>query len=389
MIPRDISIEGRTEVDSPAAAKVLITSNPLDHEGGVVNYYRLFLARFESEGIALDHAPFGSRMEHYYAPRRKRWLYPIYYGWDLLRFAGRLFRDRQIRVVQVSPSLIPVPLLRDALIVLLARLLGRRVVVFYRGWKLDVVRALKNRALLRGAFRAVYGRADATIVLASRFKDDLVEMGWRGTSIAVSSTMYEADAILPATDRHGKRTRFIFLGRLSQLKGIGELIEAARLLDRREVDFECLMVGHGDREGVVEQYQARVREYGLEDRFRFAGRLTGRDKYQAYAESDVYVFPSWTEGCPTSVLEALGSGLFVISTDVGALKDIIREGDNGRIVRCKDPEHLAELMGWACENIGDIRSRRKTIQRDAESRYEVAVVCRQFEEIYRDLIDGK
>jgi glycosyltransferase involved in cell wall biosynthesis len=375
---------------APASfAKDLITSNPLDHEGGVVNYYRLFLARFKSNGIALVHMPFGSRMEHYYAPRRKRWLYPIYYGRDLLRFGRRLFSDRRIRVVQVSPSLILVPLVRDALIVLLARLLGRRVVVFFRGWKPDVVRALKNRALLRGAFRAVYGRADATIVLASRFKDDLVEMGWQGSLVAISTTMYEADAILPAADRRGERTRFIFLGRLSQLKGIGELIEAARLLDRRGVDFECLMVGHGDRKGVVEEYRSRVRSYGLEGHFRFAGRLTGRDKYQAYADSDVYVFPSWTEGCPTSVLEALGAGLFVISTDVGALKDIIREGENGRIVRTKDAEHLAKLMRWASENIEDIRRRRNGIQRDAEDRYEVAVVCRQFKKIYRDLIDGR
>ncbi len=54
-------------------------------------------------------------------------------------------------------------------------------------------------------------------------------------------------------------------------------------------------------------------------------------------------------------------GLFVISTDVGAVRDIICEGENGRIVRIKDHEHLAELMAWAAENIEKIRSRRARI----------------------------
>lgn len=207
-------------------------------------------------------------------------------------------------------------------------------------------------------------------------------MGWDPSAIEVTSTMYEADQVLPAADRSGQRPRFLFLGRISELKGVGELLDAARLLAERGVDCECVMVGYGDRPGTLERYQASVKEYGLEDRVCFAGRLSGREKYRALAESDVYVFPSWTEGCPTSVLEALGSGLFVISTDVGALRDIIHEGENGRIVRVKDHEHLAELMAWAAENIEGIRSRRARIQRDAESRFEAAVVCGQFERIY-------
>ncbi len=212
--------------ESVAVKKVLVTTNPLNHEGGVVNYYRTFFKRWDSATVALVHLPFGSRMEHFYSAFKRPLLYPVYYSVDLLRLAWLLITDWRIRVVQVSPSLIPVPLARDAVIVLLAKVLGRSVIVFYRGWKKDVVRRLKTGRVVARLFRLVYRNADLTLVLASHFKEDLVEMGWEPSSIELTSTMYEADLILPAADRSGRAPRFLFLGRISELKGVGELVDA-------------------------------------------------------------------------------------------------------------------------------------------------------------------
>jgi glycosyltransferase involved in cell wall biosynthesis len=365
--------------------KVLITTNPLDHEGGVVNYYRLFLRNFHCQGIDLVHLPFGSRMKDFYTPWKKYYLYPLYLAFDLSRLMALLTADRAVRVVQVSPSLQPLSLVRDGLIVLVGKALGRKIIVFYRGWRESTARALKTNPIARGLFRFAYGQVDLSIVLASRFKEDLVTMGWPASAVELTTTMYEGKDILPAADRAGQRVRFLFLGRVSQLKGVGELIDAAKILAERGVDFELLVVGHGDRRGIVEEYEARVREAGLEGRMRFAGRLTGRDKFQAYANSDVFVLPSWTEGCPNSVLEALGAGLFVVSTEVGALRDIIDEGKNGRLVRSKDHEHLAEILTLVCAEIERIRGLRQTIQRDALQRFEAQRIYEDFRGIYRRL----
>jgi glycosyltransferase involved in cell wall biosynthesis len=367
--------------------KVLITTNPLDHEGGVVNYYRLFLKHFQDEEVSLFHMVFGSRMIHFYSPWKKRLLYPLYYGIDLLRFLCVLVADRNVSIVQVSPSLIPVPLIRDTFIILLAKLLRKKVVVYYRGWKENIVSELKKETFSQRAFKYVYRKADVSVVLASHFKDDLIEMGWNPDTILMSTTMYVQDDVLPVKDRSGMSPRFLFLGRISHLKGIGELIEAARELKRRALEFTFIMVGHGDREGIVEEYQEKVKEYGLEGHFRFTGHIAGKEKFQIYADSDVYVFPSWTEGCPTSVLEALGAGLFVISTDVGALRDVIRDGENGKIVHRKDSEDLAEKLVWAVENIEEIRSRRKDISKQAEAKYTVCAVTKQFSAVYQGLLD--
>jgi glycosyltransferase involved in cell wall biosynthesis len=363
--------------------RVLIASNPLDHEGGVVNYYRLLLRHFQGNGLELVHHPFGSRARHFYRPWKKRLLYPAFYAGDFARLAGRLLLDRDISVVQVSPSLIPVPLVRDGLVLLFSKLLRRKVVVFYRGWKKSVVSALHSRPVARWLFRSVYNKADVSIVLAERFGRELLDLGVSSPRVEVMRTMYDAGAVLPFSERGGRRARFLFLGRVSHLKGMRELVHAAGALKQRGYDFTLTVVGHGDREGAVGQYRQEADRLGLSDDVSFRGRLIGDDKWRVFAESDVFVLPSWTEGCPTSVLEALGSGLFAICTDVGALPEIIRDGNNGRLVRARSVDDLTEAMAWALDHIEDLRARRRGIQADAFARFDVHVSVQQFRALYR------
>lgn len=367
---------------------VAITSNPLNHEGGVVAFYANLFKYYCTVEFELRHLPIGSRMEHFYSPFKKLLLYPFYYARDMLSLTWKLLVDRQISIVQVNPSLILVPLIRDSFVILLSKLLKRKTMVMFHGWKSKTFEYIRNNWLARWLFRQVYGRCDVAIVLANRFRTELLELAEPRHGVHVTTTMFDPQEVVPFAARSHQRVRFVFLGRISELKGVNEIIEASKRLVERGVDFEFVMVGHGDRAGIVETYLDRVNEYGLENHFRFTGRLTGKEKYQALADSDVYVLPSWTEGCPTSVLEALGSGLFVLSTDVGALRDIIHEGENGRIVRLKDSDHLAEVMNWACEHIEEIRQMRKKIQQEAKRLYSVDVVCNQFRDIYRSLVNG-
>lgn len=367
--------------------RVVVTSNPLNHEGGVVNYYRIFLARFRDERVELVHHVFGSRMEDFYAKRMKVLLYPFHFVADGVRFAWRLLTDRSIRIVQVSPSFIPVPLLRDGAVLVMAKLTGRRTVVFYRGWKEYMVEWFQRHRVACRLFRAVFDRADVTLVLAQRFADDLKALGCDVSRVVVSSTMFEGEHLRPAVPPPDPATvRFLFLGRVSHLKGIHELIEAAGLLRDAGKSFHFRVVGHEDESGVLDRVRARLAELGLTDRFEFPGHLSGAAKFDAYANADVYVFPSWQEGCPTSVLEALGSGLFVVGTDVGALREILRDGENGRIIALRDAQDLARKLEWAVDHIDDIRARRPDIAREALQRYETKCILEQFRTIYHGLL---
>jgi glycosyltransferase involved in cell wall biosynthesis len=173
------------------------------------------------------------------------------------------------------------------------------------------------------------------------------------------------------------------------MKGVGEVIDAVELVVKKGLNIDCLIAGRGDREGVIENCKKNCEKKGIKEYVSFIGHISGKSKYQVYADSDVYILPSWTEGCPNAVLEALGSGLFVISTDVGALKDIIIDGENGKIVNLKDNRHLADLLFWTHDNIEKIREKKLKISQDAKSKYDAMIITKQIGDIYHRLIYEK
>jgi len=115
----------------------------MSHVGSVVASYELFLAQFDSPRYELVHQPVSSRMELFYAPLTKRLLYPFYLFRDVAQLAIRPASSRPTRIVQVNPSLIPVSLIHDGCVIVLAKLLRRKVVVFFHGRKPGMVNYLR------------------------------------------------------------------------------------------------------------------------------------------------------------------------------------------------------------------------------------------------------
>ncbi len=115
-----------------------------------------------------------------------------------------------------------------------------------------------------------------------------------------------------------------FVGRLSIEKNIGLLVKIERELERIGVEnFEFLIVGHGGDEVWLRERLHRAE---------FTGVLKGEPLYAAYANMDLFVFPSHTDTFGNVVLEALSSGVPAIVTPDGGPKTIVRDGESGRIV---------------------------------------------------------
>lgn len=131
--------------------------------------------------------------------------------------------------------------------------------------------------------------------------------------------------------------RLVFTGAFCLRKGAADLVEAARLLDDLNLDFEIIVAGDAT-EGIslLESHP------GLTSRFKFVGFLPQDDLKDLLIESDIYVFPSYAEGCAKSVMEAMAIGLPVICTHESGAP--IVDGETGMLVDLGDVDKLVSAI---------------------------------------------
>ncbi len=143
-----------------------------------------------------------------------------------------------------------------------------------------------------------------------------------------------------------KETVFLFLGWTIKDKGLFDIIEAARVLKEKNFFVKVIIAGDG-----IDRFAAEklVKEIELDQFISFVGWVQGEKKHKMLMEADVFILPSYFEGFPNSVLEAMASGLPVIVTDVGAVTELV-DGTTGLIVTAGDVNKIVDAMILYCEN---------------------------------------
>jgi Glycosyltransferase len=163
---------------------------------------------------------------------------------------------------------------------------------------------------------------------------------------------------------------FLTIARLLYSKGLSELVDAARMVRAVVPQSRFLLAGMLDTgpDAVSrEQLDAWVSS-GIE----YLGHLD--DVRPALASSSVFVLPSWREGTPRTVLEAMAMGRPIITTDAPGCRETTRDGENGYLVPVQDPEALAKAM---IDLAGDSKRRQQMAdasRRMAETKYDVEKV---------------
>jgi glycosyltransferase involved in cell wall biosynthesis len=135
-------------------------------------------------------------------------------------------------------------------------------------------------------------------------------------------------------DNPSKERYITFVGRLIYAKGVQDLLCAFLNIGRS--DLRLRIVGDGNYRSQLEQY---AKDWGIEDRVKFYGER--KDVIDILEESDIFVNPSYSEGLPTSVMEAASVGLPIVATDVGGTREIIRNMESGLLIPPGQPEMIA------------------------------------------------
>ena len=197
------------------------------------------------------------------------------------------------------------------------------------------VRGNRQQSLVRRMFQ----RAARVIVLGAADKSRL--QGVLGLSPSNVVVMHNAvPDPHPAAAHGGMPIRLLFLGYLSERKGVSDLLQALADESLKGLDWRATIAGGGD----VDLYAAKARSLGIAARIDFPGWLDRSAVEAAFARSDVLLLPSYAEGLAMAVLEGLSWGVAVITTPVGAHAEVIEDGRSGLLLPPGNVPALAEAI---------------------------------------------
>jgi len=139
-----------------------------------------------------------------------------------------------------------------------------------------------------------------------------------------------------------ERTNVVgYMGRFSEEKGILNLVEAIPLVSKHRKDVHFLLCGEGK---LSDEIRNITRYEGLEAYAKLTGWISHKDVPNCLNDLKLLVLPSYTEGLPNVVLEAMACGTPVLATPVGGISDIIKDGETGFLLKSNDPKHIAERV---------------------------------------------
>jgi glycosyltransferase involved in cell wall biosynthesis len=192
-----------------------------------------------------------------------------------------------------------------------------------------------------------------------------------GKTAVVNGSGIALDQFLQSPLPSANQCHFLLIARLLRDKGIYEYIDAARRVRERYPHAVFHLVGP------IDPNPSRIREQDLEDwisegLIQFHGYLP--EVNDRLAACHVYVLPSYREGTPRSVLEAMATGRAVITTDAPGCRETVVHGDNGFLVPVKDADALAEAMENFLTKPDLIRSMGQRSREIAEEKYDVKLV---------------
>jgi glycosyltransferase involved in cell wall biosynthesis len=183
---------------------------------------------------------------------------------------------------------------------------------------------------------------------------------------------------IPIVKENNDRHIALFLGWVIPAKGVEELVQAwAKLCPPR---WELILVGPSD-----EDYQKYLLRRYHPNNLRFVGELTHEDAMQLLAESDLFVLPSYTEGFPNVILEAMALGKPIIATNVGAIEDMLSD-DCGLLINPKDVAGLIEALSRLTQDKNLRCELGARVYEKVRQKYSIDVIFSRYIQIWQSLM---
>lgn len=231
----------------------------------------------------------------------------------------------------------------------------------------------------RSIVRAFYDRCCRVIVLSDYWKTQLSEF-ISSEKIEVIEN-YSIPARKSGDPRETDGRMVLFLGFLSERKGCMDIPKVAAQVSKAIDHVQFILAGSGRPED-IQRIKTLAQEYGSADYLVFPGWVKGAQKDELLRKASVFFLPSYAEGMPMSILEAMGYGLPIVSTTVGGIPQLVTDGENGFLCKPGDADGMANAVIALLKNFV-LRKKMGSKSLDvAKSTYSIDRHCSRLMELY-------
>jgi glycosyltransferase involved in cell wall biosynthesis len=275
---------------------------------------------------------------------------------------------------------------KNSIFIVIARLLGIRVLlhphcsfsVLYtdrpRWWRL----------LFRGIIRLTAGTVAVSsewMQLGSILRAFPIYLLPNAINLKPYKNIYSAIKV----ESHGRGPfKVLYLGYLGKAKGTFDLIDAAKKIQSRGVNMVFNLVGEELRPGELELLKRKIETDNVGGVVCLHSPAYGTEKVSFFRNSDLFVYPSYHEGMPVAVIEAMACGLPIVATKVGGLPDLVVDGINGLLIDPGRPDQLASAIQTLTVNKELYYSMKQKSYQFAGERFGIEQYVSKLVDIYRE-----
>ena len=263
----------------------------------------------------------------------------LWFASSYMRLAFRMMFDKNARILHLHTAA-DGSFWRKAQLTKLGKLFGRKVVLHVHASRFkDFYNEASDSK--KKWIRKTLARVDVLIVLSISWKEWFKEIGVLEDKIVVLHNITPYPTDIPSSHIEEGKVHFLFMGEIGQRKGVFDILRGLAKHKEEIVGRIELRIGGNRNE---EQLLAVIKDSGLEDIVKFEGWVGGDKKLQLLNWADVFILPSFNEGLPISILEAMSYSHPIVSTPVGGIPEVVENEINGAIVTPGDDEQIYKAM---------------------------------------------
>lgn len=230
------------------------------------------------------------------------------------------------------------PFLRTSIVIILLNLIGIKIYGELPGMSFLFMKNIKSIKYKYGKY--IFKKIDYMRFLGLEIEKNHKGFGFKKTIVFNNGANVPMNYKVSDSIIFDKKLKMLYCGSLERSKGLEILINSLILCKKYNLNFECNFMGEWIKDEEKNYLVEIIEKNKLMENIHFNGLIIGDDKWKMYSNNAILLHPTFWDGQPISILEAIGIGMAIISTRVGAIPETVINGENGIILEENNSESL-------------------------------------------------